>query len=200
MAITILITMLAMPTLLGLFALKQMTETQPRPVGVSPRRASVNPGLRITRQCWRSRCAPSEKGVVDAIRRGLGWRTAAIAGGPTSAFLEASQGEVNHVLYGLIGSKIRMRGMVGITLSAEQMAPHPRCGDGCSRRSHPRSTCSPNATAQGQKPNISWSAARTTPSRSSARSVRCRPWSMYSLNWAGKARTQARRVWLLINS
>jgi hypothetical protein len=49
MAITILITMLAMPTLLGLFALKQMTETQPRPVGVSPRRASVNPGLRITR-------------------------------------------------------------------------------------------------------------------------------------------------------
>ncbi len=38
MAITILITMLAMPTLLGLFALKEMTEAQARPVGVSPRR------------------------------------------------------------------------------------------------------------------------------------------------------------------
>ena len=40
MAITILITMLAMPTLLGLFALNQMTDAQARPVRVSPRRAS----------------------------------------------------------------------------------------------------------------------------------------------------------------
>ena len=45
MTVTILVMLLAMPTLLGLFALKQATEPQRRPVRVSPRRSGWTPGV-----------------------------------------------------------------------------------------------------------------------------------------------------------